>query len=121
MSIHVCSAIREGWLFKSEPDQVSVSQVVAILDPLGKPAVLSPSAEAAVHSEDEGPSVKDEADEFELHPLPPVGNMEDEHWDVDDPDEDIGARLAESEEYEVECVVDDEIDQDKHNSNEPPR
>ena len=81
-----------------KPDKVSPGHVILLFDSLGKPAVLSPSCEASVPSDEKSPSIEDEADEFELNSLVVVRQVEEQHGNVEDPNEHPGAWLAPGEE-----------------------
>ena len=57
------------WLSEGEPDQISVSQMVSVPYPFGKPAVLTPSQEASVSTEEECPEVENESNQFKHQSL----------------------------------------------------
>lgn len=120
LSVSECRSHSSSWLSEGKPYQVSVVQVVTLADSLGEPAVLSPSEEATVTSDEEGPSINDEANKFQLDSLPPEWQVKQKHWNVEDPDEDVGTWLAESEEDDVPEVIIDDVDQDKDDSENPP-
>jgi len=98
------------WLFDSEEYQVGVGKVVTILHSLCKPAVSSPSEEAAVSIKEERPEIENEADEFKHKSLVPVNHVQRNSTYVQYPDKDIGAWFAESEEYQIPEIVKYEID-----------
>lgn len=57
------------WLSEGEPDQISVSQMVSVSYPFGKPAVLTPPQEASVSTEEECPEVENESNQFKHQSL----------------------------------------------------
>ena len=57
------------WLSEGEPDQISVSQMVSVPYPFGKPAVLTPPQEASVSTEEECPEVENESNQFKHQSL----------------------------------------------------
>ena len=64
-----------------------------------KPTVFTPSQEAAISIEEECPEIENESNEFKHESLVVEHDMKRKRSNVQDPDEYISARFAESKEY----------------------
>lgn len=120
MDIHPDRTALERWLLDGEPNEISPGHVVLLLNSLGEPAVLAPSSEATITANEEHPAVEDETYELELKSLVVVWEVEAQHWNVENPNEDPGARFAPSKEDSIPEPVPNEVCKDQTDAEAPP-
>ena len=119
--LRICWRSDQCWLSHSEEHKIGDTKCITLLDTLCDPAVLSPSCKAAISSNEEHPTLKRESSNLELKSLPVIGQMQEHHWNVEHPDEEVSTRLAECKEDGVPEPVPNLVNNNEGDSDPPPR